>query len=138
MTTTPQTNSASPATTGRSFVVKTTRGFVLESEDGLETPLPTKMEVCPRCHGHGKHDHPAFSNGITASEWNSDDWDDDSRESYFRGDYDVACEECGGNNVVSVPDEARMTEDQIEALNSYYRDGRSCRSEMEMERRMDC
>ncbi len=32
-------------------------------EDGT-IQLPSRVEVCPRCHGKGVHDHPAFSNGF--------------------------------------------------------------------------
>lgn len=71
--------------------------------------IPSKFEVCPRCEGKGVHDHPAFSNGITAEDWNGPDWDDDSREGYLVGRYDVACSECGGLRVVPAADVARCT-----------------------------
>lgn len=119
-----------------SFIVKTRTGFALDDGRGELSAIPTKRIVCPRCDGRGKHDHPAFSNGITASEWNSDDWDDDSRETYMRGGYDVACEECHGNNVVEAPDEERMSPEMLAKLHSYYRDEASYRAEVESERRM--
>ena len=110
----------------------------LEDEDGNEIQLPIKRIICPRCDGYGHHDHPAFSNGITASEWNSDDWDDDSRADYLRGRFDVRCDECGGNNVVDVPDEDRMTPAQVALLHDHYRAERSWQAEIDMERRMGC
>jgi hypothetical protein len=81
--------------------------FIYEDDDGneVEAELPAKYEACDRCKGEGKHDNPAFSNGITSDEWNSPDWDDESKEAYLRGDYDVACEECNGKNVILVVDE---------------------------------
>lgn len=86
--------------------------IILEDEDGLEVEIPSRFDVCDRCRGKGVHDHPAFSNGITADEWNGPDWDDDSRETYMSGGYDVTCEECGGLRVVLVADEERMTDEQ--------------------------
>jgi hypothetical protein len=83
-------------------------------EDGepADVRLPARFEVCSRCQGHGKHDHPAFANGITSDEWNSPDWDDESRETYMRGGYDVRCEACRGERVVLTADEEAMTEEQ--------------------------
>lgn len=70
--------------------------------------LPMKWAICHCCDGNGRLDNPAFSNGITSSEWH-DEWDADERRSYLRGDYDVDCTECGGSGKVRVPDVARMT-----------------------------
>lgn len=82
-----------------------------ECEDGLvEVSFPSKFEVCGTCRGKGKHVDPAIDgNGITAEEWDRG-WDQDERESYLAGDYDVTCQECGGLRVVEVVDEARLTE----------------------------
>jgi len=77
-----------------------------EDEDGEfteEVSLPAKYEVCPRCAGSGVHDHPAFSSGITSSEWA--EWGAEDQESYMQGAYDVQCSECDGQRVVLVVDE---------------------------------
>lgn len=79
----------------------------------IEDDLPMMRIVCPRCDGRGKHDHPAFY-------------------------YDVKCEECGGNNVVEVPDENRMSAELVNRLHDYYRDEAYCRAEQEAERRFGC
>lgn len=84
-------------------------------EDGSyeEIELPTKMEVCPVCDGHGKHTNPGIdAHGISAQEFAEDP---DFAEEYFSGTYDVTCYECHGRNVVPVVDESRMTKDQITA-----------------------
>jgi hypothetical protein len=112
--------------------------ITLEDDNGDEIKLPMKRIICPRCDGCGHHDHPAFSNGITASEWNGDDWDDDSRADYLRGRFDVRCEECGGSNVVEVPDEERMSPDLIQRLHDYYRAENEWAAEQRMERLMGC
>lgn len=86
--------------------------------DGYEESLPAKYEVCPRCHGAGRHDNPAFCNGITASEWR-DEWDEESREGYLSGRYDVTCGVCNGERVVTVVDESRLTPEQRQDMDRY-------------------
>ena len=79
-----------------------------ETED-VEYEVPGKYEVCWRCNGTGKHDHEAFENGLTQSDF---DEDPDFREEYMRGSYDVQCSACRGLRVVVEPDEERMTQEQ--------------------------
>lgn len=74
--------------------------FIVLNDHGQEVELPARYVVCPRCEGSGIHDHPAFSNGIGAEEWNEDE---DFRRDYMAGVYDVKCEECKGNRVVAEP-----------------------------------
>jgi DnaJ-class molecular chaperone len=79
--------------------------WIYEGIDGEDhfVHFPAKWEICYRCNGDGHHDHPAFSNGITSSEWA--EWDDDDRENYLSGRYDVRCEECKGEGKILVIDE---------------------------------
>ncbi len=77
--------------------------------------LPAKWELCERCDGDGSVDHPAFSNGITSSEW--EEWDDDDRDNYMSGRYDVICPCCKGDGKVLVPDTDRCDPDD---LKEYY------------------
>lgn len=107
--------------------------FVLEDEEGVEITVPTVKIVCPRCRGTGVHDHAAFANGISSEEF---DEDPDFREQYFAGRYDVTCSECGGANVIDVPDEERMSADLLERLLAHRRMEASFRAEVEAERRM--
>lgn len=89
--------------------------FTYEDDDGEEQEgvLPAKFEVCGRCRGHGMHVNPSIDgNGITSSEW--EEWDDEEREHYFRGDYDVPCEGCHGARVVQVVDEEHADPDMLE------------------------
>jgi hypothetical protein len=86
------------------------------SEDGTglyeEVTLPTVLEVCGRCRGEGSHCNPNIDgNGITSSEWA--EWDDESREMYMSGGYDVTCEECGGLRVVPTIDEKACERDPL-------------------------
>jgi RecJ-like exonuclease len=66
-----------------------------------------RWAICDCCEGHGKVGHPAFSNGITSSEWA--EWDYQDRENYMSGLYDVPCADCRGSGKVKVPDVAAMT-----------------------------
>jgi RecJ-like exonuclease len=78
--------------------------FTYETPEGeeIEVEVPTYKQVCSRCDGEGKHTNPSIDgNGITSSEWA--EWDDEDRETYMSGGYDVVCEECHGANVVDVP-----------------------------------
>lgn len=79
--------------------------------------IPAKWVICPRCEGNGKHDHPAFANGITSSEFA--EWDDDERETYRSGGYDVTCDECHGSGKVRVPDREVATEAERALIDQY-------------------
>ncbi len=96
--------------------------------------LPTRWEVCDRCHGEGKHTNPSIDgNGITSSEWQEMCYEDeDFAENYFNGAYDVVCEKCDGKRVMKVVNLAAMSESWVaeyhkqeerrrdEELESYY------------------
>lgn len=70
--------------------------------------------ICDRCRGEGKHDHPAFSNGITQDEW--EQWDYEERDDYFSGKYDVPCTDCGGSGKVAVPVKGQLEFWQLRIL----------------------
>jgi DnaJ-class molecular chaperone len=91
-----------------------------------------RWEICAECDGHGRRDHPAFSNGITSSEWA--EWDPDDRETYMRGGYDVPCGDCGGSGKVRVPDVARMTFAEKRVLVDQRREARAAAANREYDR----
>lgn len=108
--------------------------------DEVEVALPASYEVCDRCRGAGKHVNPAIDgDGITSEEFDRD-WDDESKEAYFAGDYDVLCEECGGKRVTLAINEAECKRQGLGVdLEAYYesrRDEASHRAECAAERRM--
>jgi RecJ-like exonuclease len=82
------------------------RYLKVEKQDGEILSVPAKVAICSCCEGHGQVENPAFSNGFTSSEWN--DLDDDFKEEYMSGRYDVQCQECKGTGRVLVPDVARL------------------------------
>lgn len=71
-------------------------------------------EICPCCHGEGKVENPAFSNGFTSGEWA--EMDGDEQQSYLSGAYDVACRECKASGKVQVPNIAALTFGEKRAL----------------------
>lgn len=57
--------------------------------DEAEFEVPAVYQVCETCDGKGSHVNPSIdAHGITAEEW-SEEWDDESRQGYLAGDYDV-------------------------------------------------
>lgn len=102
--------------------------------DGEDLVVPVRYEVCDVCEGKGMHVNPSIdSHGISPEEFAEDP---DFAESYFRGDYDQPCNECGGQRVVPVIDESRTTPEQIKAVNDHIDDLAQYRAEVEAERRM--
>ena len=76
------------------------------TDDGgeVEVTLPTHKAVCSRCRGEGSVDNPAFSNGVSFEEQ-----DEDFREAYFNGAYDVVCPDCNGMRVADEVEEEKFT-----------------------------
>lgn len=98
--------------------------------------MKMKWHICPVCEGNGKKENPAFDNGFTSQEWA--DMDEDSREHYFAGDYDVVCDDCDGTGKVQRPDPSTMTNEERAEYAAEQRDLRALRMEQEAERRMGC
>lgn len=82
----------------------------------------SKYQVCPRCEGEGTHTNPSIDgNGITSSEWA--EWDEEDREMYMTGGYDVQCELCKGQRVVTVTDLAEHAEYRADRRLAALEDG---------------
>jgi hypothetical protein len=110
------------------------RFLTFESKSGRTHQIPAKFVICGRCNGEGTHDHPAFSNGITSSEWA--EWDDDDRDHYLRGDYDVACECCEGGKKLVVDEDACYTK-RMQVILAAYREQQEEFQMYEAERRAE-
>lgn len=106
-------------------------------EEDVEFPM--KFEVCPLCHGKGKHVNPSIdAHGISREEFADDP---DFMEDYLSGYYDVDCYECDGHNVVPEIDDnsSRMTDELKEKLKQfreYQKEEAKYRRICEMETRM--
>lgn len=106
--------------------------------DEQEIELPTKKEVCFRCHGEGTHVNPNVDgHGISAEEW-ANDWEEEEREAYFSGRYDVTCEECNGLRVVDVVDEEALSPTERKAYEDWCDSEAAYRAECAAERRFGC
>ena len=114
--------------------------FTYEDDDGVEHEfqLPARNEVCPGCDGSGSHMTPSLrDHAITAEEWDRD-WDDESREMYMNGGYDVTCQTCDGRRVVPVVDEEKCDKDLLQRYRDHLDDEAAYRSMCEAERRFGC
>lgn len=103
--------------------------IVLYEDSESEIRIPTRNEVCPRCHGEGTHD--AWDGGMTAAEMYEQG--DEFIEDYFAGHYSVTCTACHGRNVVPVPDERLCTPEQLAAWDRYQTDLADERALLRME-----
>ena len=101
------------------------------NEDGVIFCNAT-MVVCPCCDGHGTH-FPKHLDDSRMVEMMEEDGDEDGLESYYNGGYDVACEECGGNNVVASP---QLPEWASKLIHEWNREEAEYRRYSDMERRM--
>lgn len=116
-----------------SFDEKAMTVNVGEEDEGQN--IPVRYEVCGTCDGKGSHVNPSIDadHGITREEF---DEDPDFKESYFRGDYDQPCNECGGRRVAPVVDTDRATPAQVQYVESWIQDMVNYAAECAAERRM--
>jgi hypothetical protein len=92
-----------------------------EGEKTVE--LPAMWDICNRCKGEGTHINPNIDgHGITGEEWYGPDWDDESREAYMSGGYDVACEAGCTAGKVLVPDEEACKQEPLKSLLEKYKE----------------
>ncbi len=107
--------------------------------DFEEVEVPVKFEVCGRCDGKGSHVNPSIDgHGITSEEWNGPDWDDESRETYLSGGYDVPCYDCKGLRVVEVPNFDVMSDEMKKHVEAHLDEEANAIAEREAERRAGC
>jgi hypothetical protein len=112
-----------------------------EEEDGSyiedEVEVFVEYDVCPTCDGVGHYVNPSIdSHGISEDEWYGE-WDEDEREHYMSGGYDIPCNECGGTRVVPIIDTTRNSKELVERVNNYidelYYSARERAYEIEMD-----
>ena len=104
------------------------------SGDRYEIAVPGLREVCSNCNGEGSHVNRAIDgHGLTREDFEEDP---EFEEAYFRGDFDVACEECGGNKVVDYPNLDLVDEQTREDIFRERQEEAQSRAENDAERRM--
>jgi hypothetical protein len=113
--------------------------FIEENEEGEEITheLPSKKQVCSKCHGEGTHLNPSIGEHAYSAEEFEREFDDEEREEYFTrgGMYDVQCIKCNGRNVEEVVDEERCDKELLKRYYAKLADDdeyeQMCRSEIE-------
>lgn len=101
-----------------------------------EIELPTRWAICDCCRGEGKSS--LYLGAITQEDREpGGSWEDpDDFRAYMRGEYDCACDECGGSGKVKVVDEAKIDADTLKAWQEQCRDDADYESLRAAERRM--
>jgi len=94
-----------------------------EDDDGEyieeEVEVYVKYDVCQTCMGAGHYVNPSIdAYGISSDEWYGE-WDEEDRDHYMSGGYDISCAECDGSRVVPVVDEQRNSKELVERVNNY-------------------
>jgi DnaJ-class molecular chaperone len=116
--------------------------YLNQDGDDEEVNLPSHMDVCGDCEGHGTVMNESMRNHAYSSEEFAEEFpDDEDREQYFKrgGIYDVECPTCHGKNVVPVVDEESLTAEQkaqYEVYLAHCRDMAADRAEERHERMM--
>jgi len=109
--------------------------FVEWMREETGTIVPVKFVVCPTCEGKGTHVNPSIdAHGIGAEEWS--EWDEDDRERYLNGGYDVSCAQCGGNRVVEAMDAQRASQELTNQWEQWERGHWESEAETQAERRL--
>jgi len=98
--------------------------YLNDDGDEIELDLPSHMDVCGDCQGHGTVMNESMRNHAYSSEEFYEAFpEDEDREQYFKrgGIYDVQCPTCHGKNVVPVVDEEKLSEEQKAQYKEYLK-----------------
>lgn len=107
-------------------------------DEDVSIDLPAVWEICGVCSGNGSYVNKSIDgNGITHEEWVRD-WDDEERQHYFRGAYDVTCTTCNGNGKILVYDMENIAPEIVELIETQERLDDYHDYERESERRFGC
>jgi predicted methyltransferase len=81
-----------------------------------ELIVPAKRVLCTQCNGDGTSS--AYLGDFTWTEMNEQG--EDFVEDYFAGRLDKQCETCKGKRWELIPDEDRMTKEQVAEVKDFY------------------
>jgi len=103
-------------------------------DTGEECEIPAKWGICPVCEGHGKHMNETIANhAYSAEEFFEEFPEEEDRDMYFNGGYDVSCENCGGSGKVLVPRWEKMDFETTKKYERYLDTERYYMTEREAE-----
>ncbi len=101
----------------------------LFNDDGDETELPFKWEICPDCEGHGTSS--AYLGAFTRED--IDDAGEEFMDDYMSGRLDRACDHCSGGKI-KVVDRSRVSAEDLAAFDEQERDRQECEAIHRQER----
>ncbi len=118
-------------------MIKIKTEFLCSKGGYYSKEVRAKRIVCYECNGEGTE----LRGGLKGAAFSADEvneWDDETRENYFGGAYDVECSECKGRNVVDVVDFDALTDEEKDDRNRWEADDRQHKQEIADERRLGC
>ena len=105
-----------------------------EQGDDEQIEVPIAFSVCQTCEGRGSHTNPSVDcNGISGEDFERDQ---EFREEYYSGVYDVSCYGCNGKRVTPDIDVQRCDPDILKKLRQQQEEDAEFRRIEESERRM--
>lgn len=93
--------------------------------------LPGCYRVCPGCQGRGQITNPSIG-AITAEEWLTD-WDEEEREGYLTGRYDITCPTCQGQRVTLAVDREKADAAELALYDRWVEDQEALEAERRAE-----
>jgi hypothetical protein len=99
--------------------MKTSLKYTTKSGRTLTRNLPAQFVVCDECRGKGSHLVEGMRGAVYT--WRDFEEDPDFRNDYFGGAYDVPCETCHGERLVTVPEREALTRSEARFLDMVER-----------------
>ena len=99
--------------------MKTTIKYTIKTGRTLTRKLPAQFAVCDECRGKGSH----LVEGMREAVYTWEDFAEDPefQTDYFGGAYDVPCETCHGESLVTVPEREALTRSEARFLDMVER-----------------
>ena len=93
--------------------------YTIKSGRTLTRNLPAQFVVCDECRGKGSH----LVEGMRGAVYTWEDFAEDPefQTDYFGGAYDVPCETCRGERLVTVPEREVLTRSEARFLDMVER-----------------